>query len=291
MLRNSLSLFITGLLCAGGAQLKAQQATDPPKVLRIFVEDIKEGKNAGHEKSEAAFSEALAKANYPANTIGMTSITGSSEAWFLEAHDSFEAIGKAQQTLETAEFQTLDALDAEFRSSSRSWIAVYRPDISFHGQEMMQGLPKSRVMNVIMIRLAQGHDDDFTELGKLAVNAAQKAIYDQPVVVYQVVSGLPNGTFLFFEPSTSLKALDGASERSQALMQAMGDSGAKHFSKLESDSIASSQSRLFVLDPRLSYMSKDFAAADPDFWNPKPLEAAKPARKSATKAAPKTAAK
>ena len=281
MLRNLFSLFATGLLCAGGLQLSAQQNNDPPKVLRIFREDIKEGKTAGHEKSESAFMEAFAKANYPANILGMTTLTGTSQAWFLESHDSFDSIAKAEATLDTA----------EFRSNSTSWIAVYRPDISFHGQELVQSLPKARYFNVIMLRVQNGHDDDFTELGKMAVSAAQKAIYDQPVAVYQVVSGIPNGTYLFFEPAASLKAMDGAAERSQALLQAMGDSGAKRFTKLEGDTIANSQSLLFVLNPKLSYVSKDFAAADPDFWNPKPLENERPARKAATKAKPKTAAK
>ena len=65
----------------------------------------------------------------------MTSMTGSPQAWFLEAHDSFESIAKAEASLDNAEFQTLDALDAEFRSGSHSWIAVYRPDISYHGRK------------------------------------------------------------------------------------------------------------------------------------------------------------
>ena len=290
MLRSSFSLLLTGLLGAGAAQLSAQQSNDPPKVLRIFVEDVKEGKAAGHEKSESAFMEAFAKANYPANILGMTAMTGTSQAWFLEGHDSFDSISKAEARLDNAEFQTLDALDAEFRSGSHSWIAVYRPDISFHGQEMMASLPKDRVFNVITLRVQNGHDDDFTELGKMAIDAAQKAIYDQPVVVYQVVSGLPNGTYLFFEPSPSLQALDGAPARSQALMQAMGDSGAKRFAKLESDAVASSQARLFLLNPRMSYVSKDFAAADPNFWNPKPLENP-PARKSGVRAKPDTVGK
>ena len=55
-------------------------------------------------------------------------------------------------------------------------------------------------------------------------------------------------------------------------MQAMGDAGAKRFVKLEGDTIASSEALLFLLNPKMSYVSKDFAAADPGFWNPKPLE-------------------
>ena len=51
--------------------LGAQQASAPPAVLHIFHEDIKEGKEAAHEKTEAAFMQAAAKANYPFHILGL----------------------------------------------------------------------------------------------------------------------------------------------------------------------------------------------------------------------------
>jgi hypothetical protein len=33
--------------------------------------------------------------------------------------------------------------------------------------------------------------------------------------------------------------------------------------------VQSSESLLFAFNPRMSYVSKDFAAGDPDFWIPK----------------------
>ncbi|HYL38182.1 MAG TPA: hypothetical protein VEV17_19855 [Bryobacteraceae bacterium] len=287
MRRTLLSIAGIAMLCPAGA-LFAQPAPDPPKVLRIFREDVKEGKGPGHEKSEASFMEAAAKAQYPANILGMTTLTGTPQAWFLEAHDSFDSIAKAEAALDKPEFETLEALDAEFISGSRSWIAVYQPDLSFHGQEMMQALPKARYFNVTMMRVQSGHDQEFAEIGHMAVDASQKSINDQPVAVYQVVSGMPDGTYLLFEPSASLKALDSADERSRAMLQAMGDSGAARFLKAIRDNIASAEALLFVINPKMSYVSKDIAAADPDFWNQKPAELAKPAaRKPAAKTARK----
>jgi hypothetical protein len=108
--------------------------------------------------------------------------------------------------------------------------------------------------------------------------------------VYQIVSGLPDGTYLLFQPVTSLKVLDGEATRSRAMLQAMGDTGVKRFLKGVGDTVVSSESVLFSIDPRMSYVSKDFAAGDPGFWNPKPEETKAPA-KPRSKAAAKPAVK
>jgi len=281
-----------GVMLGALSPLPAQQPTTPPAVLRIVREDIREGKEAAHQKSENTFMMEAARAKYPANILGLTSITGTSQAWFLESHDSFEAIGATLAAFDKpdADFAKIDELDAEFRSSSRSWIAIYRPDLSYHGQDLMQGLPKARFFNISMVRVANGHGQDFTELGRMAVDAATKTIDQQPLAVYQVVSGLPEGTFMLFEPTDSLKMLDSAQDRSQAMLQAMGDSGSKRFLKLAGDAIASEESLLFSVSPKMSYVSKEFAAGDPAFWNPPAEETKAPPVKPRAKVPPKTAA-
>jgi hypothetical protein len=275
-----------GLLTATVFQLSAQPSIEPPKVLRIFREDIKEGRSGAHEQSESNFMRAAEKLNYPANILGMTALTGPSQAWFLEGNDSFEAIAKTLPMFESTELSGLDALDGEYRVSSRSWIAVYRPDLSYRSKELMEGLPKARFFNVAILRVRPGHDADLTELGRMAVAADEKSGSDQPLVTYQLVSGGPSGTYLLLAPSPSLKALDGAAERSRAMFQSMGDSGSKRFLKTVSDTILSDEGLLFAINPKMSYVSKEFAAVDPNFWTPKPAEAKPPA-----KARAKTAAK
>ena len=156
----------TGLLVATASLLIAQDAPQPPKVLAIFREDIKEGKGAAHEQSESRFMRAAAAAKFPANILGMNAITGTAQVWFLEAYDSFESIGKSRAAMEKPELESIDASDAEFRTSSRSWIAVYRPEMSFHGRQLMQTLPKMRYFNVITMRAPPDHEQDFAEPGQ-----------------------------------------------------------------------------------------------------------------------------
>jgi hypothetical protein len=272
-----------GLLCAASFTLPAQQP-GPPTVLRIYREDIKEGKGSAHEKVEARWAQTMARLKYPANSIGMTSLTGTSQAWFLEGHASFASIGDTEAFFNKPAYRTeidaLDAQDAELRAGSRQWIAVFRNDLSYRTAEMMGGIAKARYFNVVIFRIHQGRDQEFADVAKTAVAASQKAGNDQAVAVYQVVSGAPGGMFLLFEPSASLKALDDAPARSQAMYSAMGTQGAKRFNELASATISSEESILFTINPKMSYVSKEFAAGDPDFWTPKAVKpAAKPAAK------------
>ncbi|HEV2690252.1 MAG TPA: hypothetical protein VGV35_16960 [Bryobacteraceae bacterium] len=291
MKRSLCTLLGTGLLCAA-FQLAAQPPTDPPRVIRIFREDIKEGRGPAHEKTEAKWAQLMTRAKYPNNSLGMTSLTGPSQAWFVEAHESFASIGEAEAFFGKspaikAETESLDSQDAEYRSGSRNWIAVYRPEMSFHPKQLVESLPKARYFNVITFRVRQGHDQDFEDIAKTAVAALEKSAAEQAVVTYQLVSGGPNGTYLLFEPMASLKSVDEAAARGPAFAQAMGDSGMKKFLKAISDTIVSEDFALFTINPKMSYVSKEFAAGDPDFWTPKTAKTAAPAKPAAKTSAKK----
>jgi hypothetical protein len=110
----------------------------------------------------------------------------------------------------------------------------------------------------------------FSSSHLIAIGAAEKSRDDQPVVTYQVISGAANGMYLIFEPTAELKTLDNAPTRSRARYQAMGEAGTKRFIKGASETIVSQETLLFQINPKMSYVSKEFAAGDPDFWTPKP---------------------
>jgi hypothetical protein len=258
----------------------------PPKVLRMFREDVKEGKGGAHEKTEAAFMQTAAKVNYPAHILGLTNISGTALAVFLEGHESFASIADSQAVLDTPEFGKLDMADAEVRINQRSILAAYRPDLSYAADKI--DLPKMRYFSIETIRVRQGQGQKFPELVKLVVSAAEKSHNNQPVATYEVVSGAPNGTFLVLEPMESLKSLDQGPQREQALVQAV-QNGAETMREL-SETIANEESILFAINPQMSYVPKEWVTASPDFWTPKPLPvvtkapAAKPtAKKSPAK--------
>jgi uncharacterized protein involved in type VI secretion and phage assembly len=49
----------------------------------------------------------------------------------------------------------------------------------------------------------------------------------------------------------------------------MGEAGMKRLGELSREAIESSESNLFQFAPKMSYVSDDWAKADPDFWKPK----------------------
>jgi hypothetical protein len=263
--------------------LGAQQPSAPPAVLRIFHEDIKEGKGAAHEKTEAAFMQAAGKANYPAHILALTNITGTSQAVFLEGHDTFASIEASQAVIDKPEFGALDAADAELRTSQRSMLAAYRADLSYAAAKA--NLPKTRFFSIETIQVREGQGQKFEELVKLLVSAAEKSRDTQPVATYEIVSGAPSGTYLVLEPMESLKSMDEGPQRDQALIQAV-QNGQQTMREL-SETIASEESILFAVSPAMSYVPKEWATASPDFWGQKPARTVTKAQKPAVKSAAK----
>jgi hypothetical protein len=62
------------------------------------------------------------------------------------------------------------------------------------------------------------------------------------------------------------------------MFQAMGDAGAKRFTKMAGETIAQTETLLFAIDPKMSYVSQQIIAGDPAFWAPKHEEPAEPAK-------------
>jgi hypothetical protein len=253
----------------------AQIPAAPPKVLRLVREVIKPGKAAAHEKLATISAHAMARWKYPVNLLALSAVTGDEESWTLESHDSFSSVENADTFIEKApalkwSLGQYEAQNGELVSARRRMLAAYRKDLSYHGEQLAQTLPKMRYMSVVMVRLHASRDTDFSEAVRTVSAAYEKSNSDQPLVIYQVVSGAQSPTFLFFTSMASLNAMDDAGRRGKALRDALGEEAAAAVLKTSADVTAASESFLFAFNPRMSYVSQEFAAADPDFWTPKP---------------------
>jgi hypothetical protein len=281
MKNAAVRILAAGLLLSGASLIQAQ-SPEPPHLLRIFREDIKSGKGSAHEKVESAYARAFAKSGYP-SYLALDGTTGTSQAWFLESHDSYESMEKAMQISQKEPLKTtlsqLDAQDGELRSGERGMIATYQKDLSY--LPVPSNLAKARFVNISTVRIRPGHVADFAEMRKLLNAAFEKGESKQRRVVYGVSSGMPAGTYLILSAVDSLKAMDlpvfGAS-----MAEAFGADNLAKYNKLQADIVISSEFTLFAINPRMSNPPKEFIAADPGFWAPKPA-AAKPAAKPADK--------
>ena len=260
------------LSCAAVAQAQssASASSGPPKVLQIYREEVKPGKSAAHAVVEAGWPAAFARANWPVHYVAMTSTTGPSEAWYVTGYESFAAIEKDQQAVEkatvlNATLEQLSARDGELLSSTRSVTAVHRPDLSYRSGSV--NVAEARYVRVATVRVRLGHADAFVERQKTAMAAHDKANTGVHWTVYEVVGGMPAGTYLIFSSMKSLAEAD--VDVSKAFREAMGEENFAKRMQFARDSLLFVESNIFAFSPKQSYVSKEWVAANPDFWAPK----------------------
>lgn len=247
------------------AQMTGTQA--PPPVLVIGRELVKPGKASAHNVWEAGWPAAFARASYPTTYLGMNAISGINEAWFLVGYPSFDAMEKDQARSDadaslSAELRRLGAGESDFVTNTRQVLAAYIPSVS---NRPNVDLSKMRYFEVLTYTVKPGHEDDFMEAAGLVREGYTKAGVDQPWAIYRAVSGMPAGTYYVFLPMRSLAIMDQARAADEAMGRALGPDRMKALGKLITDGVATAQSQIFALNPKISYVSREMKAADP-FW-------------------------
>jgi hypothetical protein len=183
----------------------------------------------------------------------------------IEAHDSFASIEAVTAALANTR-QVQGAALPDSLPLSTSTIAVYRAALSYRPDEAAAALPKARYLNVSVYRIRAGADLEFVELMRTRRKGLAAANMDRPVIAYQVVSGAPSGTYIFISPLATLKTLDEGIARLPVYAETMAEAGADAGRKLAAETEVARESRLFRMDPRISYVSDEFAAGDSEFW-------------------------
>jgi len=280
MKKTLLLLFAICLFGATAFEARAQGGP-PPKVLSIFREEIKAGRGAAHESLETGYVRASQKANWPVHYLAMTAEFGGSDAWFVTAYDSFAAMAKDRAESRknaqlSAEFERLDAKDAEFRTGQRSIVCSLNEELTIGGNF---DISQMRYFAVNTVRVRPGHDQEYQEARKILIDALRKADSGAHNILYAVRAGMPSGTYLIFTPRKSLAEMDPNPAITRAVQDAMGEDNAKRRQKLLADSVISTETTIYGFSPRMSYVPKEWAKSGGDFWTPKPPPAPKPVAK------------
>lgn len=265
---------------SAGGRAAAPEPPPPPKILQIFREEVKPGKGPAHEKFEAGWPAALAKADWPSHYLALTSMTGPTEAWFITGYESVAAWEKDINALEsnkavTANVDALSEKDSEFLSGASSLLLTLRPDL---GNGPNVDISKMRYFRILTFRVRPGHDGDFSGAAKIVKDAYAKAKITLSWATYQVTAGMAGPTYLIWVPMSSLKEIDAARDFQTALAEAEGDEGQKALTKA-SEGYAFVTQNLYAFNPKMSYPPKEWAARDPEYWAPKTPPA--PAKKEA----------
>ena len=241
-------ILLAGLVvCAAGAQT----LTEPPPLLRI------------HRRPGTASVQPYADAHIPLQVVGMAAITGRPETWLIEVHDSFASIEDVDKALRPlAPFGVMvegDQPSGDILAASRSLIAVYRPGYSYRPEQAVRALRKARYCQVSIYRLPPGSESEFAELVKSRRIVFDSINLDKPDIAYYVLSGAMSGTYVFLAPLDSLKTFDDGLAKAPAFAENIAAEAAK-------PSGITREYLLFRVEPGTSWVSDDFAAADPEFW-------------------------
>jgi hypothetical protein len=257
------------LVVTSPALAQGQQA--PPKYLQIIREAVKPGRDAAHSELEAAWSQAFGKAKVPLYTLGMTTMFGPPEAWWLQGSESIAEIEKVTQAVQAsprlrAEIDRYAAADAANISGFTSVLARFLPDLSNPGDVDVAAM---RVWEVVVFQVRPGYEENFAEAAKLYRSTVGQAKIDVPWATYAVMAGMPGPTYLVFLPHRTLAEIDPETGTGAAMEKAFNEEAQKKLASL-AQGYSSTEELIFSVSPEMSNPSPEFIARDPKFWTPKP---------------------
>lgn len=280
-MKKSLLLLVVSLFISAFSAVVAQTPEPmhgPPKVLYIVREDIKPGMMPAHTKHSASFANIFGRLQTPNHRLALVPVAGSeNEVVYLTACDSFADLEKILNTTDKkmgsatgstkVDLERLQGEAPQLHAGMRDMLAIYRPELSFNPGV---AIPLMRYFNMTVTRVRPGFDARYADYVQKILNVARtKAKADNlHVAVYQVISGAPGGTYLIFRPMKSIAELD--EPIAMRVRASMSDDQRKDADKAYGEAVMSSDTNTYWLTPEMSYVDKEFAAADPAFWNPKP---------------------
>lgn len=272
-MHSSLSSLLPRLAILVAPALLAQSGPMPPPPLMLFIrEEVKPGHGAAHAVTESAWSRALIKGKSTDHYLGMTSMTGPSEAWFVVGYSSYADWEAKQNEMDKnpavkKEIEKISQQDGDHLTGSRSFLGALRKDLSF-GPPVEVG--KMRYFRVRTFRIKQGQNKAFEEGVKLAMDGYTKSHFPGSFACYEVAAGMGSPTYVLLRPMKSLADMDAAEAGDKAFQEALGEEGRKAMHKVFTDTVNNVENQIFAFNPKLSFPGPSVIASDPAFWTPKP---------------------
>ncbi len=239
----------------------AQGLTAPPPILQIVR---KPGATAASPKPYSNAGAAV-------QVIGIRSVTGLPETWMVEAHDSFASIEQLDQRLAAAGSANVlrergDPLDEDVLAPARTMIAAYRGQWSYRADDAIRNFSRARYFQISVFRIRPGTQASFGDLIRLYRATADAVNLNRPELAYQVISGTSSGTLVFLAPMLSLSAMDDGVGPLPVAAEDLAAARARDGAKLAAETEVNREHLLFRVEPRISYVSDEFASSDRDFW-------------------------
>ncbi len=171
-----LSLAVIGSSLAAAQDAASTSAV--PHILQITREYTKPYKGgAEHDKTESAFVTANREAKFPANYVGMNSLTGKARSLYFTRYSSFAEWEKdnalmAKNTSFAAEVERASLADGELLEEVDSAVYALDDELSFH---IHNDLQNHRFYQVFAFHVRPGHEKEWREVVKMVKDAHEKA--------------------------------------------------------------------------------------------------------------------
>jgi hypothetical protein len=260
--------------------------------LDAYIVQVKPDKRAEFD----AISKKIAAANRAAGDqwLAMETLYGEGDTvTFISNRGSYADVEKGMGAFMDAmnkaySEEAVKKIFADFAlcvNSSRGELRQRRWDLSSNVPKDAAALSKivgeSRYLRTTMVRVKPGRITEFEALVKEVKAAREKSAPEEIQLVSQAVAG-QDGTVFYV---TSLKPAMGGFDSVPTTQKLLGDEGYQKWLKTNSEIIQTTRTMIMRFLPEISNVPTEVAAASPDFWTPKAVDAAKkPAKKPATEA-------
>jgi hypothetical protein len=246
-------LFLMTVVCAW-----PQGPTDPPPIVELVR---KPGIGSGAIRPYGDARAAI-------DVVGMTAMTGLPETWLLESHYSYASVEDTDRALDAAGAFRVSAGEVgqdDVLAPAHTMLLRYQPDLSYRPDQAIRLFPRARYFHVTIYRVRGGSETDFARLVTLRRASLDSVNLDRPDIAYDVISGAPSGTYVFFSPVVSLRSLDEGVPNTPVYAERLAEERAKAKATTAPADIGK-EHLLLRIEPRLSFVSDAWASVDREFW-------------------------
>ena len=248
-------------------------AGSPPRYINVVHERLKPGRGTAYDAGLSSIRDSYERFDIAAYWIATRSITGPDEMLAFNFGESFgdlEKMGAGVAAGMAAHPELIGPQDRllEENVSAVSNLIAERVD-ALGSRTGTVNFAKMRLLHLTVFQIRPGHEAEFVEASRTVASVFENIEGTPPWVVYAVNAGAPSPAYLVLTALSSLKDEDDAAARRAPAMAAAGAAIQRRLSELARSAYESTETNIYVVNPKLSHMPKDFTAGDPSFWQPK----------------------
>ncbi|HUY82654.1 MAG TPA: hypothetical protein VMU92_13090 [Acidobacteriaceae bacterium] len=254
------------------AQHEAGHVQGPSQYQWLDNIGLKPGQLDAFAKAQSERVQALRAAHAPGYYLGLEAITGSNHVIFLSGFNSFAEAQKDHETIWNntelaASLKATTATQAPTIRDIHSSVYTYDKDLSLRPD---LDISKMRFMRITLFQIRSGHLQDWEHIVKLFAKAYETAIPEAHWAMFEKIYGEgSDSTYILATPMESLSTIDVMHADSKKFDASVGKDQLQMLREQLSKVVKSSETDLFVMGPKISYVPQSWITSSPDFWGKK----------------------